>query len=95
MKTQEETQKEAELRETLGDGVVDAALYLDIDLENIEEAYRGHWDSDEEFAQDIAEDTGALPKDFVWPLYCINWEHAARELMMDYEEHEGYYFRML
>lgn len=37
-----------------------------------------------QYAQDFAEDIGALPRDAGWPAYCIDWERAARELRMDY-----------
>ena len=36
------------------------------------------------FAQDFAEDIGAINKDATWPNTCIDWEQAARELQMDY-----------
>ena len=84
-----------------------AAAYLSLDVtssndpeeiaKEIEEAYQGKYANDEEFAQEIAEETGALDSDAVksamWPLYCIDWEFAARELMMDYSEQGGHYFR--
>jgi hypothetical protein len=38
----------------------------------------------EEYAQEFAGDIGAIGKDNQWPLYCIDWEKAARELQMDY-----------
>ena len=51
----------------------------------------------EEYAQEFAEDIGAIGKTLEWPAYCINWEHAAKELKMDYSEvtidGHGYYFR--
>lgn len=37
-----------------------------------------------EYAQDFAEEVGAIPDDNQWPVYCIDWERAARELAMDY-----------
>lgn len=37
----------------------------------------------ERFAQQLAEDLGQLPED-TWPLSCIDWEQAARELQADY-----------
>ena len=65
-------------------------------FENVEEAYVGEYPSDEEFAQDMAEQLGAVDfKNQPWPQYCIDWECAARELMMDYSEQDGYYFRNL
>jgi hypothetical protein len=38
----------------------------------------------QEYAQDLAEDCGMIPKDNAWPCTCIDWERAARELQMDY-----------
>lgn len=38
----------------------------------------------EEYAQELAEDIGAIAGDNAWPLYCIDWERAARELQQDY-----------
>jgi hypothetical protein len=38
----------------------------------------------EEYAQELAEDIGAIGRDNQWPLYCIDWEWAARELQVDY-----------
>lgn len=37
-----------------------------------------------EYAQELAEDIGAIGRDNQWPLYCIDWEQAARDLQMDY-----------
>src|SRR5436190_22172816 len=36
------------------------------------------------YAQELAEDIGAIPKDVSWPCSCIDWEQATRELKMDY-----------
>lgn len=51
----------------------------------------------EDYAQELAIDVGAIPSDAPWPMYCIDWEHAARELAMDYDltefEGDSYYFR--
>lgn len=38
----------------------------------------------EEYAQDLAEDIGAIDRNAAWPMSCIDWEQAARELKMDY-----------
>lgn len=38
----------------------------------------------EDYAQQIAEDVGAIDPSATWPLNCIDWERAARELRMDY-----------
>ena len=37
-----------------------------------------------EYAQELAEDIGAMPKNLHWPCNCIDWERAARELRHDY-----------
>jgi antirestriction protein len=60
-----------------------------------EEAYQGEFESDEDFAQNMAEDLGLIQDRPAWPHYCIDWEYAARELMYDYFEESGYYFRSL
>jgi len=38
----------------------------------------------EEYARELADDIGAIPRDAGWPTTCIDWEQAARELQMDY-----------
>lgn len=38
----------------------------------------------ETYAQELADDIGAIPDDVAWPLTCIDWEAAARELQQDY-----------
>lgn len=37
-----------------------------------------------EYAQVLADDIGAIPDNVGWPLTCIDWQRAARELQMDY-----------
>lgn len=37
-----------------------------------------------EYAQELADDIGAIDADASWPMSCIDWEQAARELRMDY-----------
>lgn len=69
-----------------------AINYEDTTIEDIEESYSGSYNSDEEFARDMAEQCGyEIPN--TWPHRCIDWEYAARELMFDYAEQNGYYFR--
>jgi hypothetical protein len=38
----------------------------------------------EEYARQLAEDCGMIPDNLSWPVSCIDWEQAARELQMDY-----------
>ena len=42
----------------------------------------------EDYAQELAEDIGAINSDMSWPNNCIDWEQAARELQMDYNAFE-------
>jgi antirestriction protein len=42
----------------------------------------------EDYAQELAEDTGAIDREMSWPNYCIDWEYAARELKHDYTPFE-------
>ena len=50
-----------------------------------------------DYAQELAEDLGALEKDLKWPHTCIDWDQAARELRADYSSAEldgvTYWFR--
>lgn len=63
------------------------------DLEGAAEDYCGEWESLADYAQELAEDTGAVPDELRWPLYCIDWERAARELSFDgYWIESGYVF---
>lgn len=64
-------------------------------IERADEAYNGSYSSDEDFAQDMAEQLGCMEESRSWPHSCIDWEQAARELMYDYFEADGYYFRSL
>lgn len=76
------------------DEIVNAFLecFSEDDLEYLEESYQGEWDSDEEFVEDLLEDTGDIPEDL--PAYVhIDWQWTAREIMHDYRSHDGYYFR--
>lgn len=61
--------------------------------DDVEEAYQGEYSSDIDFAQDMADQLGSLKRDEQWPYTCIDWEYAAKELMYDYFEVDGYYFR--
>jgi hypothetical protein len=62
-------------------------------ISGAEETYAGQYNSDEEFAEDMADQLGYINNDVSWPYTCIDWEQAARELMYDYFESNGYYFR--
>ena len=74
---------------------VEAFLELgeyDNGLEYFEESYSGKWNSDEEFVQDMLESVGTIPEDLP-PYVHIDWEWTAKDIMMDYSEDNGHYFR--
>ena len=71
--------------------VLIAAYNCDISPEHIEECYCGEWSSDEEFTQDLLEDTGEVS--FLPHYVHIDWEKTANDIMMDYQEDDGHYFR--
>ena len=93
------TEETKTARQELIDGgadeeAVDAYIALgaeDRDLSGFEEAYRGKYTSDVEFAQQYHADLKGEETQN-WPYTCIDWEWAARELMMDYSEQDGHYF---
>lgn len=70
-----------------------------------DEQWRGDWypvtfiaDSYfERYAQEFADDIGAINSDQSWPNNCIDWERAARELQQDYSsvsiDGEDYWYR--
>ncbi len=37
-----------------------------------------------DYAQELAEDIGAINADASWPMRCIDWDQATRELRSDY-----------
>lgn len=88
----EKDQEELDAIDSLGEEVVTAALALGIPVESIEDAYRGKYDSDEDFAREYADEIGDIKDGVQWPYTCIDWEQAARELMYDFMEQDGYYF---
>lgn len=70
----------------------DAGLAYENDFSDFEESYQGKYSSDEDFTQELLENCGDMPKDL--PAYIhIDWEGTARDIMMDYTEQDGYYFR--
>ena len=61
-------------------------------LDDAQDNFQGKHDNDEDFAQQLLEDCGSLPSDL--PSYIhIDWERTARDIMFDYTEYDGFYFR--
>jgi antirestriction protein len=44
------------------------------------EVFHGIHNSERDYAQQLAEDIGAVSGDESWPLSCVDWERAARDL---------------
>ena len=38
----------------------------------------------QDYAEELADDIGAIDRNAKWPLTCIDWERASRELQSDY-----------
>jgi antirestriction protein len=74
--------------------VVSAAYACDIQIEDIDEAYNGYYKDDEEFTQELLESYGDIPSNLPGYVH-IDWESTARDIMMDYSEDSGHYFRNL
>jgi antirestriction protein len=61
-------------------------------IDEARDAFVGQYDSDIDFTMELLESCGDIPKDL--PSYIhIDWEGTARDIMMDYSEHNGFYFR--
>ena len=67
-----------------------SGLELSISVDQLEESYQGFWSSDEEFVEDLISDIYDL--DLPYFVY-IDWERTAFDVMMDYMESDGHYFR--
>ena len=82
-----------------------ATLLDDLKGNGGDEQWRGDWypitlvrdDYFTDYAQQLAEEIGAISSDSHWPNNCIDWEKAARELKVDYStvEFDGvtYWYR--
>jgi antirestriction protein len=79
---------EKEILEAYIEATGDASATLD----DANDAYYGQFDSDVDFTQQLLEDCGEIPKDL--PNYIvIDWEATARQIMWDFMEYQGFYFR--
>ena len=81
------------LIEQFGEDVIEAALECDVAVSDIEEAYQGEWQNDEDFAYDLID--SIYGKEVLDSPVRIDWGGTAEDIMMDYCEHNGYYFRIL
>lgn len=62
--------------QSVGGSLQDAA-------DSFADAYCGSWDSGEDYAEQLADDIGAVDRRASWPLSCIDWSAAWRELTYD------------
>lgn len=49
---------------------------------DFQDQFCGRWDSMADYAESLADDLGMVPSTLAWPLTCIDWEHAGRELVV-------------
>jgi antirestriction protein len=54
-----------------------------LDQDAFRETYCGQYKSGEDYAWELAEELDAMPSQPAWPLTCIDWESAWRELTFD------------
>lgn len=74
--------------------VISAGIDAGIQISNIDEAYQGQYKDDADFAENICTEVGDIPSNLPSYIY-IDWERTANDIMMDYSESDGYYFRRL
>lgn len=61
-------------------------------IDDAREAYSGQFNNDIDFTMELLESCGDMPKDLPHYIH-IDWERTARDIMYDYSEDNGYYFR--
>lgn len=71
-------QKELEDLKVLAEDVCSCVDDWDFGIMLIRDSYF------KEYAQELAENSGALDKELKWPNTCIDWDQATKELKMDY-----------
>lgn len=65
----------------------------DFDLSDFENRYEGKYSDSEAFAREQAESLGFIDRKITWPNNHIDWKAAAIDIMQDYYEEDGYYFK--
>ena len=81
-----------EVCNALDSSIVMAGVDAGIPLDSIEEAYRGHYESDTELAYNFVDETGMLDN-MPETIKCyFDFEAFGRDLAMDYVESDGHYF---
>ncbi len=80
------------LREYISDN---GTYWTDDIVDQAISAYMGEYDSDEDFAQAMAEDMHYNAQNLYWPFNHIDWEQAAKEHMFEHFTIGRHYFRYL
>ena len=62
-----------------------------MDVEHLQDAYMGHYESGAEFAESFVADTGYIQTDLPYWI-AIDWEETWENLSYDYTESNGYIF---
>lgn len=52
-------------------------------IDEFRDKYCGFWDSEQDYAQNLADDLGAVNENATWPNNYIDWERATRDLFLD------------
>ncbi|TWP31591.1 antirestriction protein ArdA [Apibacter muscae] len=61
-------------------------------IRKVEESYTGKYNTDQEFVEELLEQTGDIPENL--PSYIhIDWESTTRNIMYDYSTSNNHYFR--
>lgn len=81
-----------ELIEEFGEDLVNDYCQDGYGLFTMQEAYQGKFNSDEDFVQDLLESIGVLPENLPGYIH-IDWGQTADDVMVDYFEIDGHYFR--
>ena len=82
-----------ELIEEFDDDLVYEYYNQGYDLSSMQEAYQGKYHNDADFVKQLLEDCGDLPE---LPAYVyIDMDRTAEDVMMDYFEINGHYFRSM
>lgn len=71
--------------------IIKSACACHIPLRDVVYAYEGSYRSNEAFTRDLVKEMGGM--DSIPSYLHIDWEGTARDLMIDYSEDNGYYFR--
>lgn len=82
----------SELERLINEGILEAAVNCGAPVKNIEECYQGQWDNDKDFVMEITDKD--IPSGIPACVH-IDWDRTTRDVMMDYSEDNGHYFKII